>query len=129
MFSVIRPGFPTFSDISKMLIKLYFLYLTHSCLTTAILARPRSILIEKWLKIASELFVCILLANKAISSAVSRKLKISKNRTFFKMAVTFDLNKIFQFCFNILKDNRKIFNINSGFFMNTNIYPKMARQK
>ena len=60
---------------------------------------------------------------------VSRKVKISKNRSFFKMAVTFDLNKIFQFCFNILKDNRKIFNINSGFFMNTNIYPRMARQK
>ena len=30
---------------------------------------------------------------------VSRKVKISKNRSFFKMAVTFDLNKIFQFCF------------------------------
>ena len=32
------------------------------------------------------------------------------------MAVTFDLNKIFQFCFDILKGNRKILNINSGFF-------------
>ena len=37
------------------------------------------------------------------------------------MAVTFDINKIFQFCFDILKDNRKIFNKNSGFFKNTNI--------
>ena len=36
---------------------------------------------------------------------VSRKLKISKKRTFFKMAVTFNVNKIFQFCFNILKNN------------------------
>ena len=36
---------------------------------------------------------------------VSRKVKISKNRSFFKMAVTFDLNKIFQFCFDILKGN------------------------
>ena len=34
---------------------------------------------------------------------VSRKVKISKNRAYFKMAVTFDLNKIFQFCFDILK--------------------------
>ena len=51
---------------------------------------------------------------------VSRKVKLSKNR-FFKMAVTFDLNKIFQFCFDILKSNRNIFNIYSGFFINTRI--------
>ena len=38
---------------------------------------------------------------------VSRKVKISKNSSFFKMAVTFDLNKIFQFCFDTLKGNRK----------------------
>ena len=46
---------------------------------------------------------------------VSRKVKISKNKSFFKMAVTSDLNKIFQF-FDILKGNRIIFNINSCFF-------------
>ena len=28
---------------------------------------------------------------------VSRKVKISKKSSFFKMAVTFDLNKIFKF--------------------------------
>ena len=32
------------------------------------------------------------------------------------MDVTFDLNKIFQFCFDILKGKRKIFNINSLFY-------------
>ena len=47
---------------------------------------------------------------------VSRKVKISKNESFFKMAVTFDLKKIFQFCFDVLKGNRKILNINSVFF-------------
>ena len=52
---------------------------------------------------------------------VIRKLKISKNRSFFKITVSFDLDKIFQFCFDILKDNRKIFDLKSGFFMNTNI--------
>ena len=36
------------------------------------------------------------------------------------MAVAFDLNKIFQFYFDILKNNKKIFNINSGVFMNIN---------
>ena len=60
---------------------------------------------------------------------VSRKVKISKNRLFFKMAVSFDLNNIFQFCFDILKGNRNIFNMNSGFFMNIKVEPKMARQK
>ena len=45
---------------------------------------------------------------------IFRKLKISKI-SFFKMALTFDLDKIFQFCFDILKDNRKIININSDF--------------
>ena len=44
---------------------------------------------------------------------VSRKVKISENRSFFKMAVTFDLNKIFKFCFDILKDKLNIFHINS----------------
>ena len=44
------------------------------------------------------------------------------------MAFTLDLNKIFHFCFNILKDNRKIFNMIS-FFMNTKLYAKMERQK
>ena len=39
----------------------------------------------------------------------------------FKRAFTFDPNKIFQFCFDILKGNRKILNINSGFIMNINI--------
>ena len=34
------------------------------------------------------------------------------------MAVIFDLNKIFQFCFDIRKGNRNILNINSVFFMN-----------
>ena len=29
---------------------------------------------------------------------------------------TLDLNKIFEFSFDILKGNRKIFNLNSGFF-------------
>ena len=52
---------------------------------------------------------------------VSRKVKISENRSFLKMAVTFDLKKIFHFCFHILKVNRNIFNINSGFFMNIKI--------
>ena len=52
---------------------------------------------------------------------VSRKVKISKNGSFFKMAVTLDLNKIFEFCFDILKGNRKTFNKKSGFYMNTNI--------
>ena len=52
---------------------------------------------------------------------VSRKVKISKNRSSFKMAVTFDLNKIFQFFFDILKANRNTFNKNSGLFMNTKI--------
>ena len=33
---------------------------------------------------------------------VSRNVKIGKYRSFFKMTVTFDLNKIFKFCFNIL---------------------------
>ena len=28
----------------------------------------------------------------------------AENRLFYKMAVTFDLNKIFQFCLDILKD-------------------------
>ena len=37
------------------------------------------------------------------------------------MAVTFDLKKIFQFCFDILKGNRNDFNIKFGFFMNTKI--------
>ena len=37
------------------------------------------------------------------------------------MAFTFDLNKIFQLCFDILKDNRKNYQKNSGFFMSTNI--------
>ena len=37
------------------------------------------------------------------------------------MVVTFHLNKIIQFCFDIMKGNREIFNTNSGFFMNTNI--------
>ena len=46
---------------------------------------------------------------------VSRKVKISKKSSFFKMAVTFDLNKIFQYCFDILNGNRNIFNINSVF--------------
>ena len=32
------------------------------------------------------------------------------------MAVTFDLENIFQLCFDILKGNRKILNISSGFF-------------
>ena len=59
---------------------------------------------------------------------VSRKVKISKNKSFFKMAVTFDLNKIFQFCFDILKGNRNIFNMNSGSFMKTKIQLKIARQ-
>ena len=49
---------------------------------------------------------------------VSRKVKISKNRSFLKMAVIFYLNKIFQFCFDIRKGNRNILNINSVFFMN-----------
>ena len=35
---------------------------------------------------------------------VSGKVKIRNNRSFFKMAVTFNLYKIFQFCFDILKD-------------------------
>ena len=30
--------------------------------------------------------------------------EISKYRLFFKMAFSFDLNKIFQFCFDILQD-------------------------
>ena len=54
---------------------------------------------------------------------VSIKVKISKNRSVFKMAVTFDLNKTLQFCFDILKDDRKIFDINSGVFMHTKILP------
>ena len=37
---------------------------------------------------------------------VSRKVKISKNWLFLKMVVTFDLSKIFQFCFDFLKDNK-----------------------
>ena len=37
---------------------------------------------------------------------VSRKVKINKNRSFFKIAVTVDLNKIFQFCIDILKGNK-----------------------
>ena len=45
-----------------------------------------------------------------------------QNMSFLKMAVIFDLNKIFQFCFDILKGNRNIiFNINFGFFMKTKI--------
>ena len=52
---------------------------------------------------------------------VSRKVKISKNRSSFKMAVTFDLNKILQFCFDILKGSRNIFNMNSVSFMNLKI--------
>ena len=60
---------------------------------------------------------------------VNRKVKISKNRSFFKMAVSFDLNKIFQFCYDILKGNRNIFDLNSGFLMNTKISPIMAGQR
>ena len=45
----------------------------------------------------------------------SRKVNISKNRSFFKMAVTFDLNKIFQLCFDILQVNRTLLNINYVF--------------
>ena len=45
------------------------------------------------------------------------------------MAVTFDLNEIFQFCFDILKGNRNIFNMNSGSFRKTKISPRMGRQK
>ena len=52
---------------------------------------------------------------------VCRKVKINKNRPFFRMAVTFDLKKIFRFCFDILKDNKKIFDKNSGFCINTKI--------
>ena len=37
------------------------------------------------------------------------------------MAVTIDLKMIFQLCFDILKDNRNIFNFNSGFFKNEKI--------
>ena len=46
----------------------------------------------------------------------AEKSKSEKISHFFKMAVTFDLNKIFQFCFDILKDNRKVLNIDSGYF-------------
>ena len=54
----------------------------------------------------------------------SRKVKISKKRLFFKMAVTFDLNNIFKICFDFLKDNRNIFHINSGFFLIQIFNPK-----
>ena len=40
------------------------------------------------------------------------------------MAVTFSLNKIFQTCFEILKDNRKIFNLNSVFLLIQKSNPK-----
>ena len=35
---------------------------------------------------------------------VSRKVKTRKISLFFKMTVSFDLNKLFQFCLDILKD-------------------------
>ena len=37
------------------------------------------------------------------------------------MADTFDLNNTFQLFFDILEGNRNIFNIDSGFFMNTKV--------
>ena len=39
------------------------------------------------------------------------------------MAVTFDIKKILLFSFDILKGNRNILNINSGFCMNTKFNP------
>ena len=47
--------------------------------------------------------------------------KISKNRSVFQTALTFDLKEIFQFCFDILKDKKIIFNINSGVYIGINI--------
>ena len=41
----------------------------------------------------------------------AEKSKSAKTGYFLK----FDLNKIFQFCFDILKGNREIFDTNSGF--------------
>ena len=56
----------------------------------------------------------------------SKKLK---NRSLIQTDLTFDLKKIFEFCFDILKDKRLIFNINSGLYIVINIYPGIARQK
>ena len=55
--------------------------------------------------------------------------KISKNVTFFQKALTFDLKEIFQICFQILKDKKLIFNINSGFLMGTKNKVTIRRQK
>ena len=49
--------------------------------------------------------------------------------TFFQKALTFDLKEIFQFCFQILKDKRLIFNKNSGFYMGTKNKVKIRRQR
>ena len=51
----------------------------------------------------------------------AEKSKSAKTCHFFKWLFFFDLNKIFQFCFNIVKGNRNIFNVNSGLFMNAKI--------
>ena len=48
---------------------------------------------------------CIKRFNYIVFMLLSRKVKISKNKLFLKMAVSFDLNEIFKLCFDILKDN------------------------
>ena len=42
-------------------------------------------------------------------------LKMVKNVWFFQMTITFELKRVFAFCFQILKANRKVFNIIAGF--------------
>ena len=44
-----------------------------------------------------------------MSKLCQQKSQICKNKSFFKMPVTFVINKIFQFFFNFLKDNRILF--------------------
>ena len=51
-----------------------------------------------------------------------------KNRSFLIMAVTFDQNKIFQFCFDILKGNRNIFRFSYEYKeLTQNGAPKMTK--
>ena len=59
---------------------------------------------------------------------VNKKLKNKQKQILFSNGSYF-WSKKDQFCFDILKDKRIIFNINSGFYIGKNIQPGIARQK
>ena len=63
------------------------------------------------------------LASFFIFNPIRTSAKVSRNTSnlIIQTAFTFDLKEIFQFCFDILKDKKIIFNINSGFYIGINI--------